>query len=315
MKKILIKCFVMKHLYSPIVNLVSNLKKYKSNKIDKFKNQLKFLPDYINSFGHQKSLVEWHKNLNEIKKNLLTKSWKKFLTWKVINNTMFFHDSFATNIELKYLINSGFIKNYGESAIHENSTGSPTYSSYAIRSSSNLIHHAYHLSIYENISKKKILDHETIVEFGGGYGSMCRLIYQMGFKGNYIIYDFEHFNLIQNYYLKSINLKLKLKTVNNFLPLKKDKNIYLVSCISLLKKILNKKNNTLFLSTWGFSETPICTRDLFKNIINSSNSVLIAFQKKFNDIDNFKYFKKNFYKKNYLVRKINHIKNNYYLVR
>ena len=315
MSKILVKCFVMKHLYSPIVNLVLNLHKHKSNKIDKFKNKLKFLPDYKFFFGHQKSLDEWHKNLDEIKKNLLKKSWKNFLTWKVINNTMFFNDSLATNIELKYLINSRFIKRYGEGAIYENSTGSPTYSAYARRSSSNLIHHAYHLSIFENISKKKILDHETIVEFGGGYGSMCRLIYQMGFKGNYIIYDFEHFNLIQNYYLKSINLKLKVKTVNNFFQLKKNKNVYLVSDISLLKKILNKNNNSLFLSTWGFSETPICTRDLFKNIINSSNSVLFAFQKQFNDINNLQYFKKNFYKEKYFIKKINHIKNNYYLVR
>jgi hypothetical protein len=315
MLRINIKFLVMKYIYSPIVNSVLNFHKKNLKKEIDLKKKLEFLPDYKHNFGLQKSEIEWHKNLNEIKKNLLKKRLNRFLTWNVINNTMFFNDSLATNIELKYLINSRFIKRYGESAIYENSTGSPTYSAYARRSSSNLIHHAYHLSIFENISKKKILDHETIVEFGGGYGSMCRLIYQMGFKGNYIIYDFEHFNLIQNYYLNSINLKLKVKTVNNFLQLKKNMNVCLVSDISLLKKILNKNNNSLFLSTWGFSETPICTRDLFKNIINCSNSVLFAFQKQFNDINNLQYFKKNFYKEKYFIKKINHIKNNYYLVR
>jgi putative sugar O-methyltransferase len=310
-----INFLIMRNIYSPLVNLFLNLYKKNLTKKYKFLTKVKFLPDYKCTTGHPKSLVQWHNNLNEIKKNLLKKDWNLFLTWKVINNTMFYNDSLATNIELMHLYSSGFIKRYGESAIHENSIGSPTYSLYARRSSSNLIHHAYHLSIFENISKKKILDHETIVEFGGGYGSMCRLIYQMGFKGNYIIYDFSHLNLIQNYYLNSINPELKIKKVNSFVQLKKKKNVYLVSDTNLLKKILNDKINSLFLSTWGFSESPICTRSLFKNTINNSNSILFAFQKKFNDIENFQYFKKNFYRKNCFIKKINHIKNNYYFVK
>ena len=315
MFKIRINSLIMRFIYSPVVNLFLNLYKKKSYKKDKFLTKLKFLPDYKYNFGHHKSLVEWQNNLNEIKKNLLKKDWKQFLTWKVINNTMFYNDSLATNVELMYLNSSGFIKKYGESAIHENSIGSPTYSSYARRSSSNLIHHAYHLSIFENISNKRILDHKTIVEFGGGYGSMCRLVYQMGFKGKYIIYDFEHFNLIQNYFLSSLDLKLKIKMGSSAFQLKTNKCVYLTSDIKFLKKILNKDDNRLFLSTWGFSESPIYIRELFKNIINSSNSVLFAFQKNFNEINNLQYFKNNFNKKNNYVRKIKHIKNNFYLVR
>jgi hypothetical protein len=315
MLKINIKFLVMKYIYSPIVNSVLNFQKKNIKKEIYLKKKLKFLPDYKYNFGLQKSEIEWHKNLNEIKKNLLKKKLNRFLTWNVINNTMFFKDSLATDVELKYLTNSGFIKKYGENAIRENSIGSPTYSSYIKKSSSNLLHHAYHLSFYENITMKSILDHETIVEFGGGYGGMCRLIYQMGFKGNYIIYDFKHFNLIQNYYLESINLKLKVKIVKNFFKLKKSKNVYLVSDIKFIKKLLERNSNKLFLSTWGISESPINIRHAFKNIINSSNSILLAFQKKFNDINNLQYFKKRFYKKNIFLKKINHIKNNFYLIK
>jgi hypothetical protein len=315
MLKINIKFLVMKYIYSPTVNLFLNFhKKNLKTEID-LKKKLEFLPDYKHNFGLQKSEIEWHKNLNEIKKNLLKKKLKKFLTWNVINNTMFFNDSLATDVELKYLTNSGFIKKYGENAICENSIGSPTYSSYLRKSSSNLVHHAYHLSFFENITMKSILDHETIVEFGGGYGGMCRLIYQMGFKGDYIIYDFKHFNLIQNYYLESINLKLKVKIVKNFFKLKKSKNVYLVSDIRFIKKLLERKSNKLFLSTWGISESAINIRHAFKNIINSSNSILLAFQKKFNDINNLQYFKKYLYKKNNFLKKINHIKNNFYLMK
>jgi hypothetical protein len=306
---------VIKYLYSPIINFFLNL-----NKIDlvvkkSLRKKIKFLPDFKHNDNIQKSLLEWHDNLNQIKKNLLKYNLKRFLCWKVINNTMFFDDSLATKIEHMYLIKSDFLKNYGKKILHESSIGSPTYSSYLIKSSSNLIHHAYHLSVFEKLSMKKVKDHKTIIEFGGGYGSMCRLIYQTGYTGTYIIYDFEHFNIIQNYYLKSIGLKLNVKIVKKFTQLKKNKYIYLVSDLNVLKKILKKNSKTLFLSTWGFSECPVELRFFFINIIKNSHSLLLAFQKKFNDINNFNYFKSIFFRKKTILKKINHIKNNFYLIR
>ena len=306
---------IIKHLYSPIINFFLNFhqKDLVSNK--SLIKKIKFLPDFKLGFNVQKALLEWHDNLNQIKKNLLKYNLKRFLCWRVINNTMFFNDSLATKIELKYLIKSNFLKNYGEQILYESSVGSPTYSSYLIKSSSNLIHHAYHLSVFEKLSMKKIKDHETIVEFGGGYGSMCRLIYRMGYTGSYIIYDFEHFNIIQNYYLKSIGLKLNVKILKKFTQLKKNNYIYLVSDLNVLKKILNKNSKTLFLSTWGFSECPVDLRVFFKNIIKNSCSLLLGFQKKFNDINNLYYFKSNFFTQKTYLKKINHIKNNFYLIR
>jgi hypothetical protein len=85
--------------------------------------------------------------------------------------------------------------------------------------------------------------------------------------------------------------------------------------LNILKKILNKNSKTLFLSTWGFSECPVELRNSLKKMINNSYSLLFAFQKKFNDINNLNYFKSNFFKKKTFLKKINHIKNNFYLIR
>ena len=101
---------IIKHLYSPIINFFLNFhqKDLVSNK--SLIKKIKFLPDFKLGFNVQKALLEWHDNLNQIKKNLLKYNLKRFLCWRVINNTMFFNDSLATKIELKYLIKSNFYR-------------------------------------------------------------------------------------------------------------------------------------------------------------------------------------------------------------
>ena len=42
---------------------------------------------------------------------------------------------------------------------------------------------------------------DVIVEFGGGYGSMCRLVRKLGFKGRYVIFDLRPILALQKYYL------------------------------------------------------------------------------------------------------------------
>ena len=89
MLKINIKFLFMKYIYSPIVNSVLNFHKKNLKKEIDLKKKLKFLPDYKYHFGLQKSEIEWHKNLNEIKKNLvliLDAQYLRLYFRKLINN-------------------------------------------------------------------------------------------------------------------------------------------------------------------------------------------------------------------------------------
>lgn len=67
--------------------------------------------------------------------------------------------------------------------------------------STNLIHQAYHLVQFETRLGIRIRELDTIIEFGGGYGAMALVAFRMGFEGDYYIYDFPEFSILQRYYL------------------------------------------------------------------------------------------------------------------
>ena len=131
---------------------------------------------------------------------------------------------------------------------------------------------------------------------------------------NYIIFDTLEVNLLQYYYLKKNKLsvgfgcktKNKIKLVNKFDDLK-----------ILIKKI-NKNDNNLFIANWSLSEVPISFRKKLEFINKKFDFRLFSFQKKFENIDNLKYFKKiNLENKKRKLKsdffEIKGKKNNYYL--
>jgi len=91
----------------------------------------------------------------------------------------------------------------------------------------NLIHQAYHIYQWQQVTGKQIKDLSTIVEFGGGYGAMALLCHRLGFKGRYVIYDLPEFSLLQQWYLSQFhplanvewNPKKYLKNIDLFIAL------------------------------------------------------------------------------------------------
>ncbi len=91
-------------------------------------------------------------------------------------------------------------------AIGEQAAGLPFPCLFYPLSSSNAIHHGYHLYRFETQTGVGIQEFGTIVEFGGGYGSLCRLAHRLGFRGKYIIFDLPEQCALQRYYLSSIGI-------------------------------------------------------------------------------------------------------------
>jgi hypothetical protein len=236
----------------------------------------------------EKNLTEntesWENNRIILQKKILQSDPRNFLKWNIITYTMFHQ---ARPIELEYLQKNRNWKKW-EKAIIESKAGNPNpYPSFP-QSSGNLIHHAYSLCMILDLFNKEIASFDTIFEFGGGYGSMCRLTYNLGFMGNYVIYDLPEFIALQEYFLTS----LSLPTAVEF-----EKTSEAAPSISLLSKIppdFKNKNNkkSLFVATWSLSETPVELRQtIFKSLPNF-DCYLIAFQEQFEKIDNTAYFKK-----------------------
>lgn len=113
---------------------------------------------------------------------------------------------------------------------------------------------------------------KSIVEIGGGYGDMCSVVHDMGFKGKYTIYDFPEVQKIQDYYLKSQDINA------NF-----------------VSDPANLEEADLVIATWSLSEIPIDFRDQIMAKIGNSKNWLVMFQAKiFGTIDNSTYFKEKF---------------------
>lgn len=125
-------------------------------------------------------------------------------------------------------------------------------------------HHYYR---YLKLTGKDLKDFDRIVEVGGGCGDMCKFINLMGFKGEYIIVDLPQVQEIQKRNLRDFpNVKWTTKPV---------------------KKNTNKK--TLFISTWALSELTLAWREELVDALKPDN-YLITYQRKFENIDNEKWF-------------------------
>jgi putative sugar O-methyltransferase len=260
--------------------------------------------------------LKWANNMNRLRELMLNDDPRRFLQWDVIRNTMFVDIVSYVFRELKYLKSSKEFNAYWKNGIIESEIGSPDIYKHLARSSGNLIHHAYHLQQFVEKTGVKVNEVEFVLEFGGGYGSMCRLFKNLGFNNKYLIFDLPPFSLLQQYYLKSLGHRIL--TIDEF-----SKESTGILCISefgelnsILKTVVPQKRN-LFIGTWSISETSRYLRDEVFSLLDKFNLFLIAYQSEFGGIDNIEYFK-NIQKTHSHIKwhnwEIEHIRGNYYLI-
>lgn len=233
---------------------------------------------------------EWLGNVNRLRELVLNEDPREFLRWDVILKTMYVAYARYTKPELDYLKNRPDWNERWRHAIKESSVGHPVpYWRYP-DSSENLIHHAYHVAQFEDKTGRRLDSMDLIVEFGAGYGSMCRLIHGLGFRGRYIAFDLPAFSALQRFFLKSMPL-----TVHSFDRFKKETSgIACLSDLSQLNALISDQGDaseSMFVATWSISETPIKLRDSILPLLSSFKAFLIAYQAQFQEVDNIAFFR------------------------
>lgn len=221
---------------------------------------------------------------------------REFLLWDVIRQTMFVSNPSYVAKEYRYLRKLPEWKDRWKPAVEETPIGRPRpYPRYP-RSSGNLLHHAYHVSRFEAASGIKIHAVDQVFEFGGGYGSMARLFFQLGYTGEYLIYDFPYFSSLQRFFLRSSGFSVNAdrscrdRDVSNA-----GKGV--ACCVSELDHLRQALQQTppegtrMFLGTWSISEAPIGLRGQILSLVKDFDYFLIAFQHRFEEIDNSTYFR------------------------
>jgi hypothetical protein len=128
----------------------------------------------------------------------------------------------------------------------------------------NLIHHAYHLTMWERETGKSISAQKTVLEIGGGYGAMAHVCHLFGFGGKYTIVDLPGICGVQEYYLSSVGIDVN----HTIEPVRAE----------------------LFISTWALSEY-VDEWQISEILLNlKADAGIIALQEKWFDRDNLSLF-------------------------
>lgn len=134
----------------------------------------------------------------------------------------------------------------------------------------NAIHQAYHLAQWEVSTNNHVEYLAKIIEFGGGYGEMTHVCHRLGFRGEYIIFDFEEVRQLQEYYLRRVTpfLNYHLKDPRKVAPMEAD----------------------LLIAIASLSETPPDERKLFLDPLKV-HGALFLYQERFENFNNVALFR------------------------
>lgn len=242
----------------------------------------------IEKEGQTNSEQIWINNMNRLYDLVLNDDPSRFLHWDVIQKAMFITNALYVSIELSFLKRQPTWRSRWKSALKESEVGSPIPYWLFPASSGNLIHHGYHISQFEKKLQTDVSKLEYVVECGGGYGSMCRLFRNLGFKGTYLIFDLPHFSALQKYYLSANNICVQKSSSTN------EMTVQLVSDVDELEEFITpiREKDSLFLATWSLSEMPLDLRYRIQTILKNFSVLFLAYQSVFEEVDNVQYFEK-----------------------
>lgn len=144
-------------------------------------------------------------------------------------------------------------------ALQENWIGAPEHLRNSLRVASDFdtsmqrIQDIAHLCITGFVDKIK--DMESIVEIGAGYGDMCSVVHDLGFKGKYTIVDIPETQPLQEFYLRRQDIHPQWSFEDD-----------------------NVTHSDLVIATWSLSETPVEYRNVLMPKIDKSKNWLILAQ-------------------------------------
>ncbi|HEV2765501.1 MAG TPA: hypothetical protein VGV38_21135 [Pyrinomonadaceae bacterium] len=256
--------------------------------IAELRARLRALPERDVSGGSEAANT-WARVLNHFRHLVATQDPRAFLTWGHLQ-TMFVGDADYVRPELEHLRRQPDWETRWRKAVEESPVGKPARYPAWPESSGNLLHHAYHVCRFEEATGLRAEELELVIEFGGGYGSMCRLFHALGFRGRYVIFDFAEFSCLQEYFLKSLGLPVRqAASMKDGAP-----GVATLSDVDELgatvEALAPRARASLLLATWSLSETPVEFRQRVLSTAAHFDAFLLAYQERFGEADNRAFF-------------------------
>lgn len=205
----------------------------------------------------------WNIHRESLKYHFENGNISEFMSWSTIRATMYVGDGTYLREEIDDLKNSPDWSRYAAACMRSSDFGNDLIDGMGC----NALHQACHLYQWEKHTGKRVDELSTIVEFGGGYGEMARVIYALGFRGMYHFYDLPEMLTVAGYYLSQTHTPVILS--NAFSPI--------------------KHTPDLFIALVSLSEVPLASRARFMKAIRL-RGVLCLYQGTFDPHDNMAYF-------------------------
>ncbi len=220
------------------------------------------------------ALNHWNKITQEITKQLESDD-SNFLRNDYVKNALHPDQYFYSWMFFKELRKTYSEKNL-QKYCKDIALGNPLKDMILKDSSPTSLKHYYLLNKLQKDLEINLNNIDFVTEFGGGYGSMCRIAFNnlKLSKVKWSIIDLPIMVELQKAYLKQSLTTEKLENI---------------TFVNSFKKI-TPKNKSLFIATWSLSETPIVLRSSLEEWLNEFSYLFIAFQKNYNGISNLEYF-------------------------
>ena len=256
--------------------------------------------------GRTPNAADWVTATNRLRHLVLHADPRAFLRWDVVIERMAVRHSPITPLELSALQALPDWDSRWRPAIHECEAGRPFCYEGFPGSSEPLIQTAYALSQLEALAGRPVAEWDAVIEFGGGFGSLCRLMHRLGFRGRYVIFDLPAFTLLQRYFLRSAGILRD-----------GDERISLTSDLAALERYvaaLRPDAWSMFVACWSLSETPIALRERIRPLVERIGRYAIAYQERYGEVDNVDFFAHRWLAGARRARRIAHRDSDHFLV-
>jgi hypothetical protein len=217
--------------------------------------------------------ADWAQRNADLERDLLPVPPQDFLRHPAIRYQMFVDDRVVPH-ELPYVRS----RLEDASLLTEDPAGCPPtleLGGSGLRTSSNTVHQLHHLLRYEEATGRRIRDAGTIVEWGGGFGSLMRLAVRMHGGGpTCVIIDTPVFSALQWLYLSMV-LGEEHVVLHDAGPVRPEPGRVNIVPIGLVRDM--DVDADLFISNWALNEsTAAAQRDVVGRRWFGAESLLLA---------------------------------------
>lgn len=230
----------------------------------------------------------WMEKRRRLRRLLIEAEPWDFLGWEPVKTTMVKRGKAPLGYELRHLRARNDWGSRWRPALQESDLGAPRPFLWYPRSSGPLIHQAYHLCRFEEATGLRLPALSFIVEFGGGYGGMCRLFHQLGFGGTYVIFDLPEVCALQRFFLR--HLGINATTQNSA---EERRTVFTISDLETFRRLVQARSSgdCAFIAAWSLGETPIELREQILPEVSHFDAFLLGYTERFSGIDNQRFFR------------------------